>query len=233
MVIPLFLFAALAFLKLGFTVVANARIAAAFFEAVEETAAEAYSYEVVLGEGSEVLVKAGLYGKLHKKLHRDGLIKQYVDGGALGVCLTKAHLTEDGFVEASIRYAVSIKIPMLPGICVAFTENRVQKAYTGYTALGQEESYVYITENQSVYHVSRTCSHLQRSIYEITAEGLRKQYPGLSACSFCKNAGRQFYVTEAGDCYHTSLACPGLKRTVYRVKKSSVPELGCCSRCGG
>lgn len=233
LVIPLFLFAVMAFMQLGFTVVANARVAVAFSRAVEETAADAYSYETLLGEGSEVFVKAGLYGKLQKELNRDGLIKQYVDGGAFGVYLTKACLTEEGFLEASIHYTVSIQIPMLPGIRVAFTENRVQKAYTGYIASGQEESYVYITENQSVYHVIRTCSHLQRSIYEVTEEELRKKYRRLSACSFCKDAGQQFYVTDEGDCYHTSLVCPGLKRAVYRVKKSSVPELGICSRCGG
>lgn len=231
--IPLFMFVITAFLQIGFIMVTNVRIALAFSSAVEETAQEAYSYEVGLGEGSKVFITAALYGKLQKNLNKDGLVKQYVTGGEKGVLLTEGYLTEDGFVEASIRYIVSIQVPLLQHLHTVFTEHRIQKAYIGSVSSTEENTYVYITDNQSVYHVTRTCSHLNLCIYEISVQQLQSEYKNLAPCHNCKNAGNKLYVTAEGDCYHTSLACPGLTRRIYRVKKSSVPELDACSRCGG
>lgn len=234
LVIPLFMFVVMAFLQTGFLVITNAHIYVAFSQAVEETAEAAYSSEVLLGaQGRDATVSAQVYLKIQKKLKDDTLVSQFVSGGVSGIFLTDCTLTEEAFIEATLRYQMKLRVPLftLPGIW--FTEQQKQKAYLGYVPETETEAYVYVTDYQSVYHLERSCTHLTLCIYEVAEEQLKKEYEYLSACSYCKNTGTRYYVTSQGDCYHQSLLCPGLKRTIYRVKKSSVADKAPCSRCGG
>ena len=117
-------------------------------------------------------------------------------------------------------------------------------AWTGYDISGnsgaaEEEEYVYITPEGSVYHKDIKCYHLRLSIKSTTKEevgDLRNSDGGkYQKCEFCGRRAYNgtFYVTDSGDCYHTTLGCPGLKRTIETIPISKVGNRTPCSRCGG
>lgn len=231
LVIPLFIFVMLAFVQMGFVMVVNKHVYTAFADAVEETAEGAYGWQICSLESRSAVVYANIYSKLKKELKSDTLVSKYVSGGVDGVLLKSAEMTEDGFVEADLRYYVQLSIPLLHSLKTGFYEKQKQKAYIGYQVTESAETYVYITDYQSVYHSSRGCTYLSLKIYEVSEKEAAQAGSKLKACGFCKKIGNRYYITEQGDCYHTTLACPGLSRTVYRVKKRSVERLAPCNRC--
>ncbi len=117
-------------------------------------------------------------------------------------------------------------------------------AWTGYKkgsgsggGSGEEERMVYITETGTVYHLSRSCTHLDLKIYPIDSselEGARNGGGGrYKRCELCGGGSGTVYITAEGDRYHSSLSCSGLKRTIYEVPISQVGGRKACSRCGG
>lgn len=230
LVISLFIFAVLAFVQMGFVMVVNKHIYTAFSEAVTETAESAFGWQTVLSGDSSAVVYASVYSKLKKKLKEDLLVAEYVCGGTTGILLTAAYMSEDGFVEADVHYNVQLHVPVLHGVKAGFGEKQRQKAYVGYRASKTADTYVYITDYQSVYHGSRSCTHLSLKIHEVSRTVIQDDTK-LAACSFCRETGNRYYIAEQGKCYHTSLACPGLTRTIYRVRKASVGNMAPCNRC--
>lgn len=102
---------------------------------------------------------------------------------------------------------------------------------------GDYEEMVYITETESVYHTSASCTHIRLSVHAgtiSTVRNLRNAYGDLyKSCSKCRpdaSAGTVYYA-EKGDCYHSDAGCSGLKRTVRLVKKSEVEGKSVCTRC--
>lgn len=81
---------------------------------------------------------------------------------------------------------------------------------------------VYVTEYESVYHTSESCTHLDLSVHRGTktqVEQKRNEYGGkYHACERCGGDSALVYYTEKGDCYHSQVSCSGLKRTVRLVK---------------
>ena len=97
---------------------------------------------------------------------------------------------------------------------------------------------VYMTENGSVYHEDRNCTHLQLSISQVSrAEALSQTNQwgkSYSPCEKCKPeaSDQTLYITDEGDRYHSNRECSGLKRTVFSVPRSRVRNYRACSRCG-
>ena len=102
---------------------------------------------------------------------------------------------------------------------------------------GGSEEMVYITENESVYHTSASCTHIHLSIHvgsKDAVENLRNEYgERYQSCAKCRGDanGGTVYYSDKGNCYHSSAACSGLKRTVKLVKKSEVSGKQMCQRC--
>lgn len=116
-------------------------------------------------------------------------------------------------------------------------------AWTGYDPCKpaeEEGRYVYITENGTVYHLTKTCTYLDLSIMPVSSEEigeLRNVYgETYSACKSCvkdeTDSSRQIFVTAMGSSYHSSLTCKGLRRTIRMVLYSDVEDMPACSRCG-
>ena len=118
------------------------------------------------------------------------------------------------------------------------------RKWTGYNVLSnvdskEDEEYVYITESGTVYHRSRSCSHLKITIKVVSASEVslcrndygQRYYP-CEKCCRGQSTGLLF-VTDKGDKYHNSANCSGLKRTIKTVKLSEVGGRGPCSLCGG
>ena len=118
------------------------------------------------------------------------------------------------------------------------------RKWTGYNVLSpldtkEDEEYVYITECGTVYHRSRTCSHLKITISVVNLSDLPgrcndygQRYTPCEKCAKGSSTGLVF-ITDKGDKYHNSATCSGLKRTVKTVKLSEVGGRGPCSACGG
>nr|WP_308624933.1 pilus assembly protein [uncultured Eisenbergiella sp.] len=116
------------------------------------------------------------------------------------------------------------------------------RAWTGYdverkTEAEEQEEIVYITENGTVYHRERNCTHLTFSVElagrdevgQLRNESGGKYYP----CEKCGGDGSSFvYVTGEGSRYHNTITCSGLKRTVISIPLSEAGGRPPCSRCG-
>ena len=119
----------------------------------------------------------------------------------------------------------------------------VVKPWTGYDVTktkerDEEDSIVYMTENGSVYHKNRACTHLTLSIQAEPFYSLseKKNMSGeyYKACEFCGKNGiiTIAYITSYGNKYHTSTKCRGLKRTVKSLSLSQVKGVDPCQKCG-
>ena len=117
------------------------------------------------------------------------------------------------------------------------------RAWTGYdveqkdSAQLPEESWVYLSENGSVYHTKESCTHLMLSIEMVAGsqvDTLRNGDGGrYTSCEKCGTEDCSLvYITGEGDRYHSTITCSGLKRTVRRVLKTEAEGLPACGRCG-
>lgn len=101
---------------------------------------------------------------------------------------------------------------------------------------GDNEIYVYVAENGSVYHSACTCTYLSPHISaapEAAVGSLRnrsgaKYYP----CEYCGGGGGTIYITPDGNRYHGDRECSRLKRTYTKIRLSET-SLPPCSKCGG
>lgn len=175
--------------------------------------------------------------------------KDYLDGspltkGADGLALWESDIFGEGdMVDMVITYSVSpwIAIKGIPSFRMA---NRYYAhIWNGYELPDEAEGktherLVYVTENASVYHLNRDCTHLRLSVQEIPAQYLEwiknLNGRGYRACEKCVKSKTEgiVYVAVTGDCYHHSASCSGLKRTVYSIKLHDAGSLRPCGRCG-
>lgn len=175
--------------------------------------------------------------------------KEYLDSspltkGSNGLALWESDIFGDeDTMDIVVTYSVSpwIRLTGIPSFRLA---NRYYAhIWNGYeVSSGEAEEkilqIVYVTENASVYHLSRDCTHLRLSVREIPAEQIEwvrnqdgRRYRPCEKCSRGETAGT-FYIAAEGDCYHYSRGCSGLRRTVYAVNLTEAADLRPCSRCG-
>lgn len=172
------------------------------------------------------------------------LDQSIIVGGSNGLdCSGSSVSFTTGLLTLHVTYEVELPIPQfgLPGL--AYEEEMVAKMWTGYDSrvdeLDTTETY-YITDTSSVYHLSRTCTHLQLDISSANSsnlEELRNEYGGkYSACSKCveDETGLEgtVYIASTGSRYHSTLSCSGLTRVIYEVSSLEIIGMGVCSRCG-
>lgn len=244
-VIPIFLFAMLGIMSAAGAV----HVRSVVYEALHETVlyiAE-YSYlseQIEKGAdagGEAAIIKDGLSVaaasmKLDSYIDDKELVSRYVDGGVAGLRITQAELKNDDCVYIKLTYDICIEVPLVGRVKIPCEERIRQRAYLGYDKENDADSdgtYVYVAENGSVYHNSRSCFHIKLSIRQVAPSEAEEEKKGLSQCSLCvRYKGRgTMYVTKSGDKYHYSLECPGLKRTVYRVKKDEAGVTNPCADC--
>lgn len=166
----------------------------------------------------------------------------YIQDGQQGIsCLGSSIDWEQSDMLLKASYTVK------PLFSIVQTELDMENVYyaklwTGYDdgKQDEDETYVYIAENGSVYHRTDTCSYIRLSIHQASGqelESLRNTSGGrYSACELCIKAGEEYgsyFITDMGDRYHGSISCAGLKRTIHRIPLSEAGDYRPCSRCGG
>ncbi len=221
LVVSVFLLAMVSLFWMAQSVLAEAQV----YEAAAETAE--YMAEIAYLGAADTAVA---YLRFPKYADEKETVERYVKHGVSGVQFLGSEIGEE-YIVLRVSYAMEHLGTR------SFTIRK--RAYTGAAredtetdAVRAEDAYVYVTDNQAVYHMTRRCSYLTLQIQASTLE--QAKHNGYDMCAFCGKdvQGRQVYVTNEGDRYHSSLTCSGLKRTVYRKKKSEVTGLAACSRCG-
>jgi hypothetical protein len=214
------------------------RVKNVVYEAFSEAVRCQAEYSYIEDKTNTLLDTASLYVRIKGYIDDQELVDKYVSGGESGILVVQAEKKADDYIYAKIKYSIRVNIPFFGKKQFVFQEKIRQRAYVGYSISGysdQDVTYVYMTENGTVYHNSRNCYHIKFTVEAVSENKVSEKYGSLSPCKLCgkKTKGKNVYVATKADCYHTTLACSGLKRTVYRVKKEEHSELSACSWCGG
>lgn len=223
--LPIFIFVMLTFWCIGKSKMAEIEV----YEACAETAEYMAEYGYVSDSGGMLP-----YLIFDDYINNKELVESFVDGGISGVdFLFSEGSDSDNNTVLRGQYSIKISLPFLPQLKSQKNIKIRQKQYSGIDSYenSDDEEYVFVAENGTVYHNSRNCTHLRLSIYTCGVELAREG--GYSACRFCgADCGNEVYITENGNRYHSSRLCSGLKRSVYREKKSELTNMSECSRCG-
>jgi hypothetical protein len=186
---------------------------------------------------------------MKSKLNKDNIINSLIVGGLDGICFDDSRvLKNNDDIDIIIRYSLRIPIRIFPLKEMDMIQRVKLRGWTGdqlpplYTLVEEEdnkEATVYITENGRVYHLKRTCSHINIIIEAIIGKPTwqrnnngGKYYP-CEAC--CKNDEAElvtYYITPYGDRYHKNKDCSKIKRVVQEVPLSEVNDRALCKRCG-
>ena len=166
----------------------------------------------------------------------EALLEKYIVGGRYGVTFIGSSFPdEEGYIDLWVTYYFHADIPFLNNLSKVCTEHIRQKAYLGRSPdeAGEheqdEDRYVYVAENGTVYHDTRNCTYL---LPDMHGESMEKAVSeGYTACEYCgETAGDNVIVTTDGERYHSTMSCSRLRRTVERKKLSEV-DLPPCSKC--
>ncbi len=146
-------------------------------------------------------------------------------------------------LKTTYEYEIPVCAFPLPGIRVP-VRARV-RAWSGKgpgtlsgNDIADSSGIVYVTDYESVYHTDPECTHLSLSVKTVPYEkisGLRNIYGSrYKKCDgFPKGYTGPVYYTDKGDRYYPSPDYGGITRHVRIVKRSDVPGLRLCQRCGG
>lgn len=175
-----------------------------------------------------------------KELEEEEFADAYILGGKMGISLLRSEFDgRDVCVKADYLIRLPIRIFWMRNFVME--QQAVCRKWSGWNpgdSTDGAEQWVYITETGSVYHSTRTCSHLELSIRSVQREQISELRSENGARYYkCKECGNQenlwgtVYITNQGNRYHNDLNCSGIRRTIYMVRLSEVAERSGCSRC--
>lgn len=180
------------------------------------------------------LTKAVFY----KELTRQKCPLSRITGGIGGFSWKNTKVDEE-YIDVLVTYRVKWPIRFFGKTEIKLSDGCRMHRWTGNQKTEGQKKYqewVYITPTESVYHLSRECTHLKLSVKPAASERLKtdlKQYVPCGHCTEKKKKSSVIYITEEGMCYHVKIDCSGLKRTVYMILKSQTGARNPCLRCGG
>lgn len=186
---------------------------------------------------TEVYVRERVVQLLGRSTINDSLIM----GGANGIVLLRSEIARDNdVIDLVMTYRVEPWFPFFQVGDMVMINRCFIKAYTGYEQKDSDinERRYYVAESGEVYHLSRSCTHLQLTISMVNTTELEaarnkdgEKYKPCEVCYAKETSGGHYYIAEQGNRYHSSVACTGLKRTIYVVKESSIGDKKLCLRC--
>lgn len=267
LVFPIFIFAMIAFLSLFQIILTQGKLQWALMETSLQTARYAYVYQDLMEEENEEKSKTKttyhnvlnhledgvFYQQCFEKYMKDEkgnwlYHKNFFTGN---ISFLKSKFLQDGEnIDVIALYQIKLPIEILTGHTYTFVQRSRVRGFIGTTRFGIEKNnisddlkdeIVYITDTGTVYHRSKSCSHLNLNISDVNfseVASLRNENGGkYKPCEKCVGSkkiadGDTVYIAKEGDCYHMDRNCSGLKRTVKAVRLSEVAERRPCTRCG-
>lgn len=248
-VLPFFLFAFLNIISIVEIYRLQGNMSAAMHDTAKQMAVYGYEYRQIGGGSAGAAESLGLTylyaaGKVRTKLGEAYLDSSPLAGSASSISWLRSSVMQDGdCIDLVAEYRIEPPAAVV-GYQPRVLYNRIRtRAWTGYdnaahSAEGStEEEIVYITQDGSVYHRSRSCGYLKLSIAAVDIHFLDTQrnqddgkyYP----CGECGGScGNIVYITNYGNRYHSTLGCSGLKRTIMAVPISEANGRSACSKCG-
>ena len=190
---------------------------------------------------NDLLTEVYVKERVLQLVGKDKIADSLIAGDSNGIVLLRSEIAkEDDVIDLVMTYRVEPWFPFFQVGDMVMVNRCYIKTYTGYqlnTNLVEGKRY-YVAENGDVYHLSRSCTHLQLSISLVNPVELEKarnkdgeKYKPCEVCMDNKSKGAHFYIATQGNRYHSSVACIGLKRTIYVVKESEIRNKPLCIRC--
>lgn len=183
------------------------------------------------------------------RLDTDYIINSIIVGGLNGISFDESSLLKNNDdIDIILKYRIRIPLSIF-GLNDMDMIQRVRlRGWNGhqldplYSYVQEEEegdeTIVYITETGRVYHLKRTCSHINLTIETIIGKPTwqrnqngGKYYPCEACCKGNVSEFGTYYITPTGDRYHTKKDCSKIKRTVKEVPLSEVSGWPLCKRC--
>lgn len=239
LVLPLFMFLLLNIISLFDMIYIHSALDSALNDVGREISVSANFqslYESTLL--TEVYVKERVIQIVGREVIEDSVIV----GGTDGIVLWRSSVDQNGnVIDLVMTYRVEPWFSFFQIGDMVMMNRCYVKTYNGFnheTYEGEQRKF-YVAESGDVYHLSRSCTHLQLSITmgNLTEIENRRNKDGekYKPCEVCfdeAQTGGHYYITNQGNRYHSSIACTGLKRTIYVVKESSLGNKPMCIRCG-
>ncbi|MCR4672778.1 MAG: pilus assembly protein [Lachnospiraceae bacterium] len=244
LVLPLCICAAVFFCGMFRAVSAYEQVNAALCQAARELAAASIE--------DEDTASARGYAYFLESCLTSGSELEAVQGGVYGVLVTCQYDETEKTVSLKAAYRVNIPGVLLPDRGITVTDQAVSRKWRGADGIGppsesvaaseDDQEMVYITDNQSVYHVNPDCTHLKLTISEVSAGAVGEavniygaHYRPCEKCSGGSDMEAYVYISPEGDCWHNDSGCSGLKRSVREISRKEAEEMGLgpCLRCGG
>lgn len=243
-VLPLFFFAMVMLAGLLDLYRTTTMIQSTLCESAKELGMYAYCNEEdtqsPLGMVSNSVCQIYAKNRIREKLADENLMG--IISGVNGINLTQSSY-KNGMITLKASFFYQAPFPVFRVLPVRIQVQGQARAWIGNTLkeeVFQNEEMVYVTDWESVYHTSASCSHLRLSVQGLSyseAEQKKNIYGGkYHSCERCMEAGERpgtVYITPTGNRYHKDKECGGLTRHVKLVKKSQVKHLHVCERCGG
>lgn len=178
--------------------------------------------------------EADAFQKIRDELNRQNIIEE--------IDFSQSQILDSEVIDLIAVYHLKFPYDIFQIGEIPMMERALTHKWTGYripfdvTHQNQEENYVFITPNGTVYHFTKECTHLKLKIRKTTVSQVKKERNRYGAryqpCEKCYRGNvSSIYLAETGDRYHSSINCSGLKRTILTIRLSEVGGRRPCSRC--
>lgn len=165
-------------------------------------------------------------------------------GGIKGVHIVSSNLNkETGEHDILVSYKMGIYICGIKTVSYRFMNRCYFRAWIGESIRDItdeiQQKTVFITNNGTVYHLYKDCSHIKLSISAVKMKHISdmrnkngaKYYPCEKCVKGKINDSEKVYIADSGTAYHRDSRCSGIKRDITETDISNVGDRKLCSRC--
>ncbi|NLP17157.1 MAG: hypothetical protein GX379_08980 [Clostridiales bacterium] len=196
-----------------------------------------------------IVNRVGIKYAVESKLSKVKRNHPFIVGGFDGISFDGSKVLQgNNDIDIIARYRIRIPIKLFDLLEMDTIQRVRLRGWNGHqlTALysfveeeDNDETMVYVTESGTVYHRSRSCSHISLSVEAIIGKPTwqrnkngGKYYECKACCRGKESETGTFYITAYGDRYHSDKECSKIKRNVKKIPLSEVGDRLPCKRCG-
>ncbi|MDD3239651.1 MAG: pilus assembly protein [Lachnospira sp.] len=248
LVIPLFMYAAMALIYILQIAAVKQHVQTALYEDAKELAGYAYSVEKSVDMDLGSLSTGAAWTLLVNELGSSYASDNHIVGGNAGLVMVRSKVCggDSSVIDLSVTYTVQNPFDIFGIGKVTITQRCKTDAWLGESRdsyrnkQSREERKVYVTAEGKVYHTNRNCTYLTRVITQKNRKELAsiRNYDG-GRYFPCEKCGHQYdesemvYITQYGNRFHTDITCSQLARTIIEIPISKVGTKSLCKKCGG